>query len=310
MRVKKMICSMILAAAMIVPMAWIVSADADNVIKYENDGLILNIPEEYDDLLIVDTPEESHDDILFAVCEKASVEAAKENGYKEEDGLGFIFSISRMPEDMVQEMMCEDMSGCEVFATDQEGRYYLYNHPTDVRIEFAKDADRDAAMEQWGMLNEWAWENVRKDFVSENEGLTEKPFSNTTFNITLARIAYRDFKDYTISTLEFGPLDPKEVDPAPFIARLDGVKLTKTDDEFPDGEYTVLGVPEEGRRYDISVNADGEDFIREVISFEGSDSEDVEIVYKAELPDDSSETVTKVMQDWYQALAEANGKTE
>ena len=54
---------------------------------YENDGLKLLIPLEYDALLITETPEAEGEGKLFSVSEKASVEAAKAAGM-DYDGVG------------------------------------------------------------------------------------------------------------------------------------------------------------------------------------------------------------------------------
>ena len=46
-------------------------------ILYENDGLKLMIPLEYDALVNTETPQDDEANMLFSVSEKASVEAAK-----------------------------------------------------------------------------------------------------------------------------------------------------------------------------------------------------------------------------------------
>ena len=61
---------------------------------YENDGLKLMIPLEYDELLITETPQDDRGARLFSVSEKASVEAAKATGMDYE-GAGWLFSIER-----------------------------------------------------------------------------------------------------------------------------------------------------------------------------------------------------------------------
>ena len=100
---------------------------------YENDGLKLMIPLEYDELLITETPQDDRGAWLFSVSEKASVEAAKATGMDYE-GAGWLFSIERIDEATLRDLLCNtDLSGTEVFARDDLGRYYLYRHPTDVR---------------------------------------------------------------------------------------------------------------------------------------------------------------------------------
>ena len=138
---------------------------------YENDGLKLLIPLEYDELLITETPQDDTGVQLFSVSEKASVEAAKAAGMDYEGG-GWLFSIERIDEATLRDLLCNtDLSGTEVFARDDLGRYYLYRHPTDVRY-VREDNDAMAAdQEIWTGLNEWAWTRVRETFLHENPEL-------------------------------------------------------------------------------------------------------------------------------------------
>ena len=83
------------------------------------------VPAEYAGLVNVETDK---DDMLFSVAEKASVEAA------DYEGAGWLFGFAKVDEDTLHSMMTSDMSGADVFARDGEGNYYLFCHPTDVRI--------------------------------------------------------------------------------------------------------------------------------------------------------------------------------
>ena len=56
-------------------------------ILYENDGLKLMIPLEYDELLLKEIPQDDPNGILFSVTEKASADAAEASG-EEYDGAG------------------------------------------------------------------------------------------------------------------------------------------------------------------------------------------------------------------------------
>ena len=304
MKKRNLLLAVTLSAILVMPTALAVCAGADEkeMTEYINDGVILPVPAEYDDLLLIDMPEDGS--ALFTVAEKASVEAAVSHGIAEDAGLGALFDIKTADEESVHKMLCGDMSGVEVFAEGEDGTYYLFCHPTDVRLEFADDADRDAALKQWEMLNAWGGGRMKEDFIEAN-GLTEKFFGNTELDTILARIAYEGFKDYTISTLEFGPMEPKDVDPAPFLERLGGMDLQYTDEEFPDGEYAVLTLPEENMRFDFSFSKGSENFVRQVITYD--DGEEMDVVFRAGFPDEGTKA-SAVMEDWYHALCEANGK--
>ena len=98
------------------------SAASDGPAVFENQGLKLTVPAEYADLVIVKTDEP---DMLFSVYEKASVEAAARSGSGDNSGEGWLFGIRRVGERQLQELLCEDMSGVEVFAREGDGSAYL-----------------------------------------------------------------------------------------------------------------------------------------------------------------------------------------
>ena len=192
------------------------------------------------------------------------------------------------------------MSGEEVFAKDEDGMYYTFNHPTDVRFvrENYENIEEDQA--QWTMLNEWAQGIVRDTFIAENDGLAAVVHSNTDLDMYLARIAYQKDVNYTISTTEFGPMEPKDVDPTPYIDRLvnDVTFEAEPEMEAPDGEYVVLYFPDDDVRFDF-FPGDGENLVRQVWA------EDNEMMYKATFADDANKA-SEIMQEWYLALVDAN----
>ena len=218
-----------------------------------NDGMNLLIPEEYKDILTVETPAVSGEGDLFLVSETASVEAGKKQGHDASYGDGWLFGIRRVSEEEMKQMRCGDHSGSEFFAKDANGSYYVYTHPTDVRI--AREGEiTEKDMEQWGTLNEWAGSAVRDTFLAENARLERVSFGNSEMDVVFARIAFQKDLKYMISTLEYGPLEPKDVDPAPYLEKLmSGVAYEYSDEEAPDGEYVVLTFPEEGVRYDFFI---------------------------------------------------------
>ena len=263
--------------------------------QYTNDGLVLSVPGAYNDIVVVDTPQKDKEGILFKVSEKASIEAAEAMEDGDVDGAGWLFSIGRVDEKTLHEMLCSEMSGSEAFAKDGDGNYYIFYHPTDVRLIRADNKEMDAAMDDWTALNEWA-SAVPASFITENN-LTEERYGNSDLEMALNQIAYQDDVKYTISTTEFGPLEPGDVDPKPYVEKLTkGVKYEVLDEaEAPDGEYVVLNFPENKVRYDFFVG--DETLIRQV-----SGDEENEQFYKATFEDDSI-TSTRGMQEWYQELA-------
>lgn len=265
---------------------------------YENDGLKLMIPLEYDELLITETPQDDAEAQLFSVSEKASVEAAKATGM-DFDGAGWLFSIERIDEAALRDLLCNtDLSGREVFARDAQGRYYLYCHPTDVRYVRESSEAMAADQETWTALNEWAWTDVRETFLRENPELIAETRGSTSLELSLARIAYESGTRYSVSTTQFGPIEPAPgaFDAAPWLeklmvnARYEPLDLS----EAPDGEYVVLSLPEENLRFDFFRAEGKENLIREV------HGEEEIALYQASLADDAK--ASAVMQDWYEAL--------
>ena len=257
----------------------------------------LTIPAEYTDLLIAEATEAAEDGTLFTVAEKASVEAAAAQGETAE-GAGWLFAIGRIDEERLHELLCGDMSGIEAFAKDENGNHFVFCHPTDVRFVRESYEGIDEDMAQWAALNEWAG-TMKEAFLAENEGLTAESYGNTILDMYLSRIAYKGDVNYTISTTEFGPLEPGDVDAAPFLAKLmNGVTYTYTEGEAPDGEYVVLTVSEDGERFDFFRG--NETCIRRVMG-------EYEELYTATFADGET-TSTGVMSAWYDALAVAAGK--
>ena len=266
---------------------------------YENQGLKLPVPLEYEELLLIAPVEDPEDGTLFDVTEKASMEAALAAG-EEGAGAGWLFSIARIDETARQNLLCyTDLSGVEIFAKDAEGMYYVFRHPTDVRYvrEDVEAMRRD--QETWTALNEWAWNTVRADFLVENPGLTAVTQGSTELDLYLARLAYMPGATYTLSTLDYGPLAPTDgFDAAPWLEKLmTGVSYEPFEGEAPDGEYVVLAFPDDGVRFDFFRG--DENCIRMVWG-------EWERLFMARFEDESV-LATEVVQDWYDALAAENG---
>ena len=266
----------------------------------ENGGVKLSIPLDYTAEIILDVPQDDAEGVLFSVSEKASVEADKALG-NSHDGAGWLFSISRSDEETVHQMMCSDMSGTDLMATDGNGTYYLFNHPTDVRLVRETSEQMNQDMDRWTELVEWA-DSVKASFLQENAGLTAVKYGNTTPEIYFSKVLYDSSVKYTVSTTEFGPMEPAGVDPAPYVGKLlTGAQYEMLDgEEAPDGEYVVLNFPDEDARFDFFTAEGNKNWIR-MVWFE----EQNEQLYKVTFDDDTVQA-TDVMEEWYHALVDAN----
>ena len=273
-------------------------------VDYNAGGLKVSIPEDIADKLVVELPENSERGYLISVSEKASIEAAKAEGYTW-NGAGWLFSIGTMTEEQYHEAICEDMTGFKVFAKDNNGVYYMYYHPTDVRLVREGNAYDEENLKAWGDLNEWA--NSMTDKIIADNGLTPEKHGNTILDIYLARMFYRDNVNYTVSTTQYGPKEPKGVKAADYIEPLvNGAVFTPlNDEEAPDSEYVVLNFPEDNIRFDFFFMEGKENYIRQVWS-----NDEYEMLYKAEFEDESLKA-SEIMNNLYldMVLADSLGYT-
>lgn len=276
------------------------AAAAEDVV-FENAGMKITLPAELADKITVGTPEKDEDGAIFTAYENASVEAEKAAGHQYE-GAGWLFSICTRTEEDVHRIMCDDGSGSDIIGYGDDGVYYVYYHPTDVRYERETPEQMEKDQEQWAKACEWA-DSVFKTFA-ENNGITKVTWNSTMVEISLARTCYQDDAKYTLSTTEFGPLEPGDVDAEKYVKQLttDAVYEIADGIEAPDGEYVVLNFPDDDVRFDFFIGEDSGNFIRQV----WSDGENEEI-YKVTFAD-SSKVASKIMQEWYAEIAKAAGK--
>ena len=149
--------------------------DRENApILMENDLVKVPVPQEYYELLYTEMYgiSEDEDGALFTVSEQASRDAAEALGLDiDETGAGELFRIERVSEAEAKEITAADVGGAEVFAKDEDGRYYVFRTPTDVRYMRETNEQMAADQEQWTALNEWA-STVPDDILKYSEGLT------------------------------------------------------------------------------------------------------------------------------------------
>ena len=301
---KKMMAGTVLAAAVAALGASAAMAGAGE--KVDRQGISFEIPEEIRNLVTVE--DGADEDTIVAVYETASVDAAKALG-REDEGAGFIFSISTLPEARVKELRCGDMSGMEVFAEDDDV-FYVFNHPTDVRF-VRENYDYDGIEEDesaWTKINEWADQEVRQEILANNPELDPESYTNTYLDMLLARAAYEPGTKYELRSLAYGPdpLDPATLSDNDFAEELaeDFTYEELPDAQAPDGEYEVLAFDVDGEevRYDFFHASDSKNLIREVRKV---GEEEYETLYQATAKDadDVDETTTDIMEEWCAAIA-------
>ena len=259
------------------------------------------IPQEYFDRLCIEinAMADDEDGTMLTVSERKSVAAAEAMG-EEFDGQGELFRIVRVSEEELHALLAGDMSGQRVFAKDSDGKYYIFQTPTDVRYVRENTDQMIADQDEWTELCEWANGHLIGDILMYNQDLTPVNYTNTMLDIYLARIAYTKDVNYTISTTEYGPLKPGKFDGTKYAEYLlEGNFEEAENTEAPDGEYVVLNFPDEEVRYDFFIM--NENLVREVRG-------DYETIYRR--VNEGSITNTEAMQGWYYAIAEQSGKKE
>ncbi len=307
MKLKKTIFTAALAASLAAVVPAAVPADApvlgapvcEAAVSYENEGYVLRVPGAYDDVLYTKVFQEDEEGRLFSVTEAKSVaEAWRQN--QREAGPGWLFTIGRVSESRLHQMLCGDMSGVEVFAKDAKGNHFIFCHPTDFRMVRRDNEAMARDQKLWSEMNDWANSDVKHDFIADNAGLTKESYDNSNVAMHLAQAAYGNDVEYTISTTQYGPLSPGEVEAAPYVERLIcGASYEMTDkNQVPDGEYIVLNFPGENIRFDFFKMGGKENYVREV------HEDGYEILYKATFANGTTKAGS-VMQQWYNELAAA-----
>ena len=283
------------AAAAAIAMTAAAGTFAAENTKIEADGIAFEIPAELSDQVTVRMDD---GDMLVSVYETASLEAARALGENEEDGAGWLFGISRLPESRVNELRCGSMDGMEVFVEDDDF-CLVFNHPTDVRLVREAQEDYAAGLEQFAELNRWAQENVPVEILANNAELDPEVFTNTELDMYLAQAAYQAGTSFEVRSLMFAGRDLPVVDAQDHLEDLaENFVYSETDAwEAPDGEYLVLAFPDDELRFDFFMLEGFENCIREVYTVEGEEYEKLYIA-SAKTADDADETPAGIMLDW------------
>ena len=268
-------------------------------------GIIFQVPDQIKDLVSVQT-EGLDADTIVSVYENASVDAAKTLG-EDNDGAGWIFSITKVPEDKMKELRCGGMDGMEVFAEDDD-IYYVYSHPTDVRMVRVNQEDYEADLEQYTKICEWAFQEVRQEVLANNPELDEEFYTNTSLDMHLAQAAYQPGTKYELRSLDFGgeAFDSNAILDNDYIEDLaeEATYEVLPDAQAPDGEYIVLAFDDDGEevRYDFFKAEGSGNIIRETREVGG---EEYVTLYQANFKsfDDAGKSATDIVENWCKAIA-------
>lgn len=260
--------------------------DSNTTTKFTSQGYTLSVPNEYVDLLIIDTTPSDGDNrsTFFSVREKASVEAAKQLWPGDETaGGGFLFGIGRLDEAQFHEEMMWGMTGMEVFARDNNGSYYIHYHPTDVQLLRTGDYTQ-ADWDLYSELCEWST-LTKQTFIADNPGLTPYERTYTDVDCALHQLAYGDGIAYLHYSRGDAIYTPARANSMPYLEQLldDVLFHFQTDGTEPQGSYINLRLPDtlpfttfdfftdEGQQQFIRLNMEGADPLYLVASRDGKE---------------------------------------
>lgn len=258
---------------------------------YRQAGICLRIPRDYDPLLLTKVGAGQQ---LFSVAELASIEAAKKESM-EYEGAGWLFAIGRVSAQELHEMLCEDMTGRNLFAQDDAGNYYIFYHPTDVRYMRETPAVMQRDQEIWSQLCFWAWNDVPKHFIADNK-LLSITADNSSIGIYLARIIYKTGTTYTLAIKGRQAYTGNMEQTEPFVNMLlygNSYEIVQ-EKKSPRGEYIILKLPKENVSL-ICFQSEGSTYILEKRPGLADN------LYKSIPIEEHAESLS-VMQDWYAAL--------
>ena len=118
----------------------------------------------------------------------------------------------------------------------------------------------------------------------------------------LARIADpADPVAYTISMVEYGPLEPGDLPADSFVELLQQATFEPADTaETPEGEYVVLAFPEDGVQFEFFLTAPENNYFRKVAA-DGSGE-----LFRAVMPEGLAD-ISGIMSAWYDSIADWQG---
>lgn len=280
--------------------------EIDTTTKFEREGFTLSIPNEYADLLIVDTEGTAWgNDTFFRVSEKASVEAAKELWPDDPTaGGGFLFAIGRVDETKFHEMMMYGMTGSDVFARDWDGNYYIYYHPTDVQL-LRSGEYTEADWEQWTALCLWS-NGIKQTFVADNPTLVAYERTYADIDCALHYIAYGEGSARLHYSHGDAIYTPERTDSMPYLEQLlDDVLYPRyqSGELNFDGGYITLIAPEMFGNYsfDFFTDEGQQHIIRQ--NFHLSDDAEIESVFYVASKNGDFFPAGKVVAEWLDSLA-------
>lgn len=139
------------------------------ITSLEYGDLVINIPKNIMDLVTIEegtSSDNPHMTNLFDISETASIEAGQKMHPGEDWGDGWLFGISVVDQIGFEELVGIDIPGYTILAQNDD-KYYIYTHPTDVRL-MRENNDYSVGMEEWTMLCEWA-DSMKDTIIKDND---------------------------------------------------------------------------------------------------------------------------------------------
>lgn len=173
---------------------------------YRSGGMLLSVPDELKDLLIVETPALTGEteEVLFRVLERETWEAGMELFPDSHREYGLILTIQRMDEATAGRYL-RQVTAWDLLARDEQGYYYMVKHSTvEANMLTSPDTeDQDARWARRKLVNAWV-RDLRSHVEWQEDTRTRYPASSSAVSAYLSSVLTNRTHRYHISWGERG----------------------------------------------------------------------------------------------------------
>ena len=190
---------------------------------YRSGGMLLSVPDELKDLLIVETPALTGEteEVLFRVLERETWEAGMDLYPDSRREYGLILTILRTDEATAGRYL-RQVTAWDLLARDEQGYYYMVKHSTvEANMLTSPDTeDQDARWERRKLVNAWV-RDLRNRVEWQGDTRTRYPAYSSAVSAYLSSVLTNRTHRYHISWGEAGTRTVTGSTPGdPFLERM------------------------------------------------------------------------------------------
>ena len=168
---------------------------------YRNGGMVLSVPRELKDLLIVETPALTGEteEVLFRVLERETWEAGKELYPDSRREYGLIFTVQRMDEAAAAKSIQNRLASWDLLARDEQGYYYMVKRASVEAnmLTSPETEDQNARWERRKLVNAWV-RDLRASVSWQGRLHTRYPAYSSTVSAHLAGALFNRGRRYRL----------------------------------------------------------------------------------------------------------------